>query len=46
MNKQALIEKIQTLGGLQKGELIIKDTNAFLLDFGKKFKKLKVTHLI
>ena len=46
MNKQALIEKIQTLGGLQKGELIIKDTNAFLLDLGKKFKKLKVTHLI
>ena len=46
MDKQALIEKIQTLGGLQKGELIIKDTNAFLLDLGKKFKKLKVTHLI
>ena len=41
------LQEIRTaIAGLQKGELIIKDTNAFLLDLGKKFKKLKVTHLI
>lgn len=34
------------IAGLQKGELIIKDQNAFALDIGKKFKKIKVTHLI
>ena len=34
------------IAGLQKGELIIKDQNAFLLDIGKKYKKIKVTHLI
>ena len=41
------LQEIRTaIAGLQKGELIIKDANAFLLDLGKKFKKLKVTHLI
>lgn len=41
------LQEIRTaIAGLQKGELIIKDPNAFLLDLGKKFKKLKVTHLI
>ena len=34
------------IAGLQKGELIIKDQNAFLLDIGKKYKKIKVSHLI
>ena len=34
------------IAGLQKGELIIKDQEAFLLDIGKKYKKIKVTHLI
>lgn len=31
---------------LQKGELIIKNQEAYLLDIGKKWKKIKVTHLI
>lgn len=30
------------ISGLQKGELIIKDANAYLLDMGKKWKKIKV----
>lgn len=34
------------IAGLQKGELIIKDQMAFALDLGKKYKKIKVTHLI
>lgn len=34
------------IAGLQKGELIIKDLSAFVLDIGKKYKKIKVTHLI
>lgn len=34
------------IAGLQKGELIIKDVNAFILDMGRKWKKIKVTHLI
>ena len=34
------------IAGLQKGELIIKDQSAFVLDIGKKYKKIKVTHLI
>lgn len=41
------LQEIRTeIAGLQKGELIIKDQNAFLLDIGKKYKKIKVTHLI
>ena len=40
-------QEIRTeIAGLQKGELIIKDQNAFILDIGKKYKKIKVTHLI
>jgi len=40
-------QEIRTeIAGLQKGELIIKDQQAFLLDIGKKYKKIKVTHLI
>lgn len=34
------------IAGLQKGELIIKDQTAFALGVGKKYKKIKVTHLI
>ncbi len=34
------------IAGLQKGELIIKDQMAFALGMGKKYKKIKVTHLI
>lgn len=34
------------IAGLQKGELIIKDQTAFVLDLGKKYKKIKVSHLI
>ena len=38
-----LIMKQQTISD---PELIIKDQNAFLLDIGKKYKKIKVSHLI
>ena len=31
---------------LQKGELIIKDNTADILGIGKKWKKIKVSHLI
>lgn len=34
------------ISGLQKGELVIKDRNADLLGIGKKWKKIKVSHLI
>lgn len=34
------------IAGLQKGELIIKDQSASLIGIGKKYKKLKVSHLI
>lgn len=34
------------IAGLQKGELIIKNHDAFILDMGKKYKKIKVNHLI
>ena len=34
------------IAGLQKGELIIKDQTAFVLDLGKKYKKIKVSYLI
>lgn len=41
------LQEIRTeIAGLQKGELIIKDQNAFILDIGKKYKKIKVNHLI
>lgn len=36
----------EAIAGLQKGELIIKDTMALVLGMGKKYKKIKVTHLI
>lgn len=35
-----------TIAGLQKGELVIKDSNADILGIGKKWKKIKVNHLI
>lgn len=36
----------QAISGLQKGELIIKNSTAVALGMGKKFKKIKVSHLI
>jgi len=36
----------QAISGLEKGELIIKNPTAFALGIGKKFKKIKVRHLI
>lgn len=42
----ALQELKQTIAGLQKGELITKDTQAMTLGIGKHWKKIKVTHLI
>ncbi len=34
------------ISGLQKGELIIKNPTAISLGMGKKFKKIKINHLI
>lgn len=34
------------LSQLQKGEVIVKNQEAYLLDMGKKWKKIHVTHLI
>lgn len=45
-NNKELQEIRSAIAGLCKGELIIKDANAALLDMGNKWKKLKVTHLI
>lgn len=36
----------KTITDLQKGELIIKNNEAIILGFGKKFKKIKARHLI
>lgn len=36
----------EAISGLQKGELIIKNPTAIALGMGKKFKKIKVSHLI
>lgn len=36
----------QAISGLQKGELIIKNPIAVALGMGKKYKKIKVSHLI
>ncbi len=36
----------EAIAGLQKGELIIKNATAIALGMGKKFKKIKVRHLI
>lgn len=36
----------EAIAGLQKGELIIKNPMAITLGMGKKFKKIKVSHLI
>lgn len=41
-----LVEIKQAIAGLQKGELLIKNNDAILLGMGKKFKKIKVRHLI
>ena len=34
------------ISGLQKGELVIRDNTADILGIGKKWKKIKVSHLI
>lgn len=36
----------EAISGLQKGELVIKDALAMQLGMGRKFKKIKVRHLI
>lgn len=36
----------EAIAGLQKGELIIKNPMAITLGMGKKYKKIKVSHLI
>jgi len=36
----------EAISGLQKGELIIKNPTALVLGMGKKYKKIKVRHLI
>lgn len=36
----------EAISGLQKGELIIKNPTAITLGLGKKYKKIKVSHLI
>ncbi len=36
----------EAISGLQKGELIIKNPTAIVLGMGKKFKKIKINHLI
>jgi len=36
----------QAIAGLQKGELIIKNSTAMTFGMGKKYKKIKVRHLI
>jgi len=36
----------QAIASLGKGEFIIKDANALALGMGKKYKKIKVKHLI
>ena len=36
----------EAISGLKKGELIIKNPTAIALGMGKKFKKIKVSHLI
>jgi energy-coupling factor transporter ATP-binding protein EcfA2 len=36
----------QSIAGLQKGELIVKNPTALALGIGKKYKKVKIRHLI
>lgn len=36
----------EAISGLQKGELILKNPTAMMLGMGKKFKTIKVRHLI
>jgi len=40
------LEIKEAISGLQKGELIIKNPTAIALGMGKKYKKIKVSHLI
>jgi len=36
----------QAISSLQKGELLIKNPTAIALGMGKRYKKIKVSHLI
>lgn len=45
-NSTELQEIKQAIASLGKGELIIKNNEAILIGIGKKFKKIKVRHLI
>ena len=46
LNGNSLQELKQAIAGLQKGELITKDSQAMALGIGRHWKKLKVSHLI
>ncbi len=41
-----LAEIKQTISGLQKGELIVKDNESIALGMGRRFKKISVRHQI
>lgn len=45
-NSSELQDLKQAIASLGKGELIIKNNEAILIGIGKKFKKIKVRHLI
>lgn len=46
VNGKELAEIRSEISGLNKGELIMKDNMSLNLGIGRKYKKLKVTHLI
>lgn len=46
LSGNALSELKQAIAGLNKGELITKDSQAMSLGIGKHWKKIKVSHLI
>lgn len=45
-DRNELLELKQAITGLGKGELIIKNNDAIMMGIGKKFKRIKVRHLI
>ena len=46
LNQREMQELRQDIAALGKGELLIKNQDAYLLGMGKKWKKITVTHLI
>lgn len=46
LSGNAFLELKQAIAGLNKGELITKDSQAMSLGIGKHWKKIKITHLI